>query len=312
MTSDLKIGFIGFGEAGYHLAKGLRGAGVEHLRAYDINARTPGLGEYITSRAQQTGVPLLDSPADVADECEILLSVVTAASAVEAAAQTAAYLQPRHYYADLNSVSPDTKRAIEQTVTSAGARFVEAAVMAPVPPYGHRVPILLGGANAPAFAELLTPAGMRLEVVSDRVGSAVAVKMCRSIIVKGLEALLFECALGAVHYGADERVFASLDETFPGMNWSRLAGYMMSRVVEHGERRARELEEVAETLRAAGIDPVMAEATVRRQDWGAGLGLKEHFGGAIPEDYRAIIAAMGEKRERGIRGSEDAEFTERK
>src|SRR5262249_4945472 len=162
---------------------------------------------------------------------------------------------------DLNSVSPETKRDIEQTISASGARFVEVAVMAPVPPYGHKVPMLLGGANAQAFAELLSPVGMRFEVISDQVGAAVAVKMCRSIIVKGLEALLFECVLGATQYGADERVFASLNETLPGMNWSKLASYMIGRVVEHGERRAREMEEVAETLRAAGIEPIMAEAT---------------------------------------------------
>jgi hypothetical protein len=103
---------------------------------------------------------------------------------------------------------------------------------------------------------------------------------------------LFECVLGATKYGADKRVFASLEESYPGMNWSQLAGYAISRVVEHGERRARELEEVAATLRAAGIEPMMAEAIVKRQDWGAQLRLKEHFGGQVPEDYPAIVQAI--------------------
>jgi hypothetical protein len=66
----------------------------------------------------------------------------------------------------------------------------------------------------------------------------------------------------------------------------------MSRVVEHGERRARELEEVAATLRAAGIEPLMAEAIVKRQDWGAQLGLKEHFNGHVPEEYRVLAEAI--------------------
>ncbi|MCI0390052.1 MAG: DUF1932 domain-containing protein [Acidobacteria bacterium] len=294
MNDKLKIGFIGFGEAGYHLAKGLRGVGVTNLCAYDINTHTPKLGPRIEQRAAETEVALLESSGRLARECDILLSVVTANSAAEAAAQTAPFLQARHYYADLNSVSPETKRTIEQTIAATGARFVEAAVMASFPSYGHRVPMLLGGAHAQGFADLLAPVGMRFEVVSDQVGAAVAVKMCRSIIVKGLEALLFECVLGATRYGADERVFASLDETFPGLNWSKLAGYLMSRVVEHGERRARELEEVAATLRAAGIEPMMAEAIVRRQDWGAQLNLKEHFGNQVPEDYRAIVQAIAE------------------
>jgi 3-hydroxyisobutyrate dehydrogenase-like beta-hydroxyacid dehydrogenase len=186
---------------------------------------------------------------------------------------------------------------IAQSIALVGSRFVEAAVMAPVPPYGHQVPMLLGGVDAVRFSEMLSPLGMRFEIVSDQIGAAVAVKMCRSVIVKGLEALLFECVLGATHYGADERVFASLEESYPGMNWRKLAGYAMSRVIEHGERRARELEEVAATFRAAGIEPTMAEAIARRQDWGARLGLKEHFGGKIPEDYRAIAKGVAEKEE---------------
>jgi 3-hydroxyisobutyrate dehydrogenase-like beta-hydroxyacid dehydrogenase len=292
MSDELKIGFVGFGEAGYNLAKGLRGAGVTRMFAYDINARTAKLGERIKLRAAETQVTLFESSERLAGECDILLSVVTAGSAAEAASQTAPYLRPDHYYADLNSVSPETKRAIERIIAAAGARFVEAAVMAPVPPYGHRVPMLLGGSHAQAFADLLSPAGMRFEVVSDQVGAAVAVKMLRSIIVKGLEALLLECALGAAHYGAEERVFASLDETLPGMNWSKLADYMIGRIVEHGERRAREMEEVAETLRAAGVEPIMAEATARRQEWGARLNLLDHFGGKTPGSYRQALRAI--------------------
>jgi 3-hydroxyisobutyrate dehydrogenase-like beta-hydroxyacid dehydrogenase len=136
---------------------------------------------------------------------------------------------------------------------------------------------------------------MKLEVISERIGAASAVKMCRSVVVKGLEALLLECALGSVPYGADERVFATLDETFPGMDWKKLASYMIGRVVEHGERRAREMEEVAATLRSIGVEPIMAEAAARRQDWLAGLGLLEHFGGDPPDDYRAVVQAVVDK-----------------
>ncbi|MBI3427477.1 MAG: NAD(P)-dependent oxidoreductase [Acidobacteria bacterium] len=292
MNHEPKLGFIGFGEAGYHLAKGLRGAGMTRLAAYDLHTHTPGRGERIQQRAAETEVELAASSSQLAHASDILLSVVTASSAAEAATQTAPYLQARHLYADLNSVSPETKRALDQTIAATGARFVEAAVMAPVPPQGHRTPMLLGGASAQVFADLLTPYGMKLEVVSEQIGVAVAVKMCRSIIVKGLEALLFECVLGATKYGVDERVFASLEASWPGMNWSKLAGYCMSRVIEHGERRARELEEVAATLRAAGIEPLMAEAIVKRQEWGAQLGLNEHFGGQVPEDYRALAQAI--------------------
>jgi 3-hydroxyisobutyrate dehydrogenase-like beta-hydroxyacid dehydrogenase len=296
MDNGLTIGFVGLGEAGFHIARGLRGAGLVRIFAYDINAQTPRLGEKIQKRAEDSGTGLLDSSASLARECDIILSTVTANAAAEAAGQTAPYLEARHLYADLNSVSPALKQSIERIVTTSGARFVEGAIMLAVPPHGHRVPISLGGVHAQALVDLLAPCGMRLEVVSDQVGAASAIKMCRSIVVKGMEALLFECVLSATMYGADERVLASLGETFPGIDWSKLAGYMVGRVLEHGERRAREMEEVAETLRAIGVEPVMAEATARRQEWGAGLNLLDQFGGRAPEDYREVVRAITNKK----------------
>jgi 3-hydroxyisobutyrate dehydrogenase-like beta-hydroxyacid dehydrogenase len=292
MENGPTIGFIGLGEAGFHIANGLRGAGLARIFAYDINAQAPRLGERIQKRAAESGTNLLDSSASLARESEIIISTVTANAAEEAARQTEPYLEARHLYADFNSVSPALKQSIEAMITARGARFVEGAIMMAVPPNGHRVPISLGGVHAWALVDALAPYGMRLEVVSDQVGVASAVKMCRSIIVKGLEALLFECVLSATRFGADERVFASLGETFPGIDWSKLASYMVGRVLEHGERRAREMEEVAETLRAIGVEPVMAEATARRQEWGARLNLLDEFDGRAPGDYREVVRAI--------------------
>jgi len=167
--------------------------------------------------------------------------------------------------------------------------------MAPVAPYGHRVPMLLGGRAAAPFAELMKPFGMRLEVVaSATVGAASAVKMCRSILVKGLEALMCECVLGASRYGADDHVFASVNESFPGIDWKKLADYMIGRVVVHGERRASELEEVAQTLRAIGIQPIIVEAAARRQDSIAKLGVSTRFGPEGPTTYRDLLEAIAE------------------
>ncbi len=294
MENSPVIGFVGFGEAGYHLAKGLREAGIRETFAYDLHTHTPGLGEKIRGRARETETLLLESNAELARASGIILSTVTASQAAVAARQTAPHLDARHWYADLNSVSPALKQSIAETVASSGARFVEIAVMAPVPPYNQRVPMLAGGAAAAEFAGALRPFGMSIEVVSTTVGTAAATKMFRSIMVKGIEALITECVLGAGRYGADERVFASLKDTFPGIDWPKLASYMVGRVVEHGERRAREMEEVAETLRSIGIEPIMAEATVRRMDWSAGLGLKEYFGGGAPSHYRELLEAVAE------------------
>ena len=297
----MTVGFIGFGEAGSTIASGLRAAGVERIATFDIAADDARLGPTIRERARRSGTTIVESAGDLVRASDILFSTVTSSSALDAARQTVAFLEPRHVYADLNSVSPALKQAIDGVVSASGARFVEVAVMAPVLPYGHRVPMLLGGSGAALFAERMTPFGMRCDVLSATVGTAAAVKMCRSIVVKGLEALMCECVLGASRYGAGAHVFASLNESFPGLDWQKLADYMVGRLVLHGERRAREMEEVAETLRAIGVEPIMAEATARRHDWSARLDLRSHFGPDGPKtagEMLDVIAGLTHVQER--------------
>ena len=283
----MKLGFVGYGEAAYHIAKGLRQPGVDSIAAYDIKVT-----DKVRQRAQETGTRLVNTNRELAESCEIMMSAVTADQALIAADQNKPYLNATHLYADLNSVSPGVKQSIARTIEATGARFVEIAMMAPVPPNGHKVPMLAGGQGAPDFVNRLAPLGISAEIVSREVGTAAATKMFRSIMIKGLEALITECVLGASRYNAEPRVFASLAESYPGINWSELADYMVGRVVVHGERRAREMEEVAETLREIDIEPIMAEAIVRRMDWSVQLGLKELFKGEAPKSYRDVVDAV--------------------
>jgi 3-hydroxyisobutyrate dehydrogenase-like beta-hydroxyacid dehydrogenase len=292
LTGVESLGFVGFGEAAFHLAKGLREAGVKRTVAFDIHMHTPGLGEKIQQRAKETQTSLVEFSAALA-ATDVIISAVTADQAADAAKQAAPYLTSRHIYADLNSVSPRTKEKVAEIITRSGAHFVEIAVMGPIPPKLHKTPMLLGGAFASEFQEMFAPYGMRLDVVStDQIGRAAAVKMFRSVIYKGLEALIFECVLGASQYGAEPRVFASLAENFPGIDWKQLADYMVGRVVVHGERRAREMDEVARTLEELGIEPMMAAATVRRMDWAADLNLRDAFAGGFPQTYQQVLDAM--------------------
>ncbi len=286
----MRIGFIGFGEAAYHIAKGLQQPGISSIAAFDINVT-----DRLRQRAREAETRLVETNQELAQSCDIMMSAVTADQAMNAAEQNAPHLTSGHLYADLNSVSPGVKQSIDRVIEATGARFAEIAMMAPVPPYGHKVPMLAGGAGAPEFVEKLAPFGISAEIVSREVGTAAATKMFRSIIVKGLEALLTECVLGASRYNADERVFASLAESFPGIDWKQLADYMVGRVVVHGERRAREMEEVAATLREIDIEPIMAEAIVRRMDWSVEAGLKQHFGGEAPKSYRDVVDAAVKK-----------------
>jgi 3-hydroxyisobutyrate dehydrogenase-like beta-hydroxyacid dehydrogenase len=265
---------------------------LSELVAFDIHTNTPGRGEKIRRRAEETGTRLLASNAELAEAADWIWSAVTSEQAEAAAAQNIPYLRPRHLYADSNSVSPAVKQGIARTITATGARFVEVAMMQPVPPYGHRVPILAGGGAAGEFQARMTRHGMRIQVAGPEVGKAAATKMFRSIVIKGMEALITECVLGAGRYGAEQGVFASSAETYPGIDWPALADYMIGRVVEHGERRAREMEEVAETLGSIGIEPIMAAATARRQEWSAKIGLKRYFNGEPPKNYREFLEAV--------------------
>ena len=184
MGTTPAIGFIGFGEAGYTIASGLRDAGVEErISAYDIATDATDRGPLIRERARLSHTTLVGSSAEVAAASDILFSTVTSTSSLDAARQTQPFLASRHIYADLNSVSPARKREIADVVRAGGAGFVEAAVMAPVQPYGHKVPMLLGGDAASRFIEAMAPLGMRLANLHADVGTDAAVKMCRSIVV---------------------------------------------------------------------------------------------------------------------------------
>ena len=141
---------------------------------------------------------------------DLVISAVTASSAAEAARDAAPFLRSGQIYLDINSVSPETKREIARTLGESPAAFVEAAVMAPVSPQRLKVPMLLGGADAATVAERLQAIGMNVKPISDRIGVASAIKMCRSIIIKGLEAITVESMFTARRYGAEKEVLDRL------------------------------------------------------------------------------------------------------
>ena len=263
---DRRLAVIGFGEAGRILAGGLAASRLFDVSAYDILVQDPAARGAMLAAASERRVTMADTHEAAIAGARIIVSAVTAASSTDVAREAASALAPDQIFADLNSVSPGTKRVNAKLIESARGHYVDVAVMAPVPPYGLKVPILLGGIAARDLAARLAPAGMSLEVVADDVGTASAIKMCRSVMIKGIEALVVECMLGARRYGVEDRVLASLDETFPQMKWDERADYLVSRVVVHGRRRAAEMREVAATLREAGVEALMASATAQCQD----------------------------------------------
>ena len=267
MTSNTsRIALIGFGEVGSLFARELMATGRHSVAVYDILFDTAP-GTAMKDRARVLNAVPCPTAAEAAKDALVVISAVTATSAADVAREAGDYLKPGQFFLDINSVSPETKRGDEALVAKSGADYVEAAVMAPVALYGIKVPMLLGGRRAVALAEILNPSGFRMTPVAETVGQASAIKMCRSVFIKGIEALAVEGFLAARRYGVEDKVIASLDETFPSLDWEKQAGYLISRVLEHGRRRAAEMRESAETIAAAGIEPLMTLATARRHDW---------------------------------------------
>jgi len=264
---ERRIAVIGFGEAGRILAAGWAASGRFDVSAWDILMHDTVARDGMLAAAQERNVAMATSHAAAIRGAGIIVSAVTANSATDVARDAAPSLLPGQIFADINSVSPATKKVNAKVIEQADGVYVDVAVMAPVPPYGLAVPMLLGGAGAEAFASRMQGMGMRLDVVGSEVGAASAIKMCRSVMVKGIEALVVECCLGARRYGVEERVLASLDETFAKLRLTDRADYLVSRVVVHGRRRAAEMREVAATLDEANVTPRMARATAELQDW---------------------------------------------
>ena len=261
----MQVALIGYGEVGRILAEDLRAQGVV-VTAYDRKLdATDSMARPLREHAARFGVTLAASHADAVRAAGLVISAVTASQAVPVAQACAGAMPPGAYFLDFNSASPGAKISAAGLVNAAGGRYVEGAVMTTLPPYRIQVPLLLGGPDAAALEPLLLGLGFAPRIVSAQLGVASATKMCRSILIKGLEALVIEAYTTARHYGVEEAVIASLVETYPGIDWEKQGAYLFQRVIEHGRRRSEEVREVAVTVRDAGLDPYSASGTADRQ-----------------------------------------------
>jgi 3-hydroxyisobutyrate dehydrogenase-like beta-hydroxyacid dehydrogenase len=289
------LSFIGFGEAGQAIAAGLRQAGVERIAAWDI-LFPQAAGERLLRAGAAIGVRCAPSAAAAVDEADIVVSAVTAAASVDAAQSVKAHLTGKPFVLDINSVSPGRKQQTAKLLGDA-ARYVDVAVLAPIHPARHQTPMLLAGPHAAAVTQILAALGMRANVAGAEVGAAAAIKMVRSVMIKGIEALTLECFLAAARGGVVEEVAASLKNNYPDLDWSKVIPYNLERMATHGERRAAEMEEVAATLRELGVEPLMTAATVERQREMGQIGTQQGVRGALgKKDGAAMLNAISAAR----------------
>lgn len=296
----ITLGLIGYGEVGGIFGRGLLGqAGIDGVVAWDLRFADPVAGSAARAAAEVDGMRVASGMAALCAHADLFISAVTASQTFAVAEEAARHARAGARFLDLNSASPGTKQRAADALRAAGVDYVEAGVMTSVPPYGIRVPMLLGGAQAHALAATLNGWGMDAQVASDALGVASAIKMSRSIMIKGLEALVIESFTTARHYGVEAQVLATLKETFPQIDWPRQGAYFFSRVVQHGKRRAEEMRESAQTVREAGFEPLMTAGIASKQDWVARLASTGLFDGldgkSAWEDYAdRLIGNVGD------------------
>lgn len=279
---------IGFGEAGQAFAAGWRSEGADAIAAYDIKTADPETAEAKRADYERARVTGRNTLAEALADARLVVSVVTADQARAAAEAAAPLLARRALYLDCNSCAPSTKQGSAAIIESAGGRYVDVAVMAPVHLWRHKTAMLVSGPHAEAAAHAMEALGMAPRVVEGGVGAASSIKMIRSVMIKGLEALTIECILSAVKAGVDKEVLASLDATFPGFDWTAKSAYMLERAATHGVRRAAEMREVALTIDDLGLMGRMSRAAAERQDEIGRLRVRAEEN----EDYAALARRL--------------------
>lgn len=292
MISAPDIGFLGFGEAAEAILTGLRQANPAlGALAYDIKTADPASAAAKRADYDRMNVEETETAADLG-RAALIFSLVTADQAGAAAEATARGKLDGALFLDGNSCAPDTKRANAAMIEAAGGRYVDCAVMAPVHPKLHQTPCLLSGPHAAEAAARINALGMAAELAEGPVGTASMRKMLRSVMIKGLEALVLECLLAARQAGVERETLASLEASFPGFGWEARAAYNIERVTTHGTRRAAEMREVAKTVAALALPADMSNAIVAWQERIGALGLPPGEAALAPR-ADAILAALG-------------------
>ena len=262
----MKLGFIGYGEAAFCITSGLLENGVDGIIAFDKMQDTPGFCEKIRSRAAEAKVELMPSPADVVSRCDVVIAAVQSSYAVEVCEMIKDSLRPGQIYADVSASSPTIKETIWSLVQDTGVLFADAAMMGLLPVRRHQVPITASGNGAQAFADAVTPIGMNVKVIGERPGMASAIKLIRSIYMKGYDALLFEMLRAAEAFDVFDEIIDNVGESMDGVPFRTLIEWMFPGLGVHAKRRSSEMKGTEAMLAEKNIDFSMTHAIKAQLD----------------------------------------------
>ena len=281
-----KIGFIGFGEVARTLSQRMKEMGGEII-AYDKFA------DRIKNKAEEIGIPLMGRMEEIIHSCSLILSTLWPDAALESAKEAAFFLSAGQIYCDLNSISPETTEEIQKVVSPTGADFVKIGIMAGIPDRGFQVPLIAGGTKAKEVEEILSSLGLIIRAISLDPKHPAAIKILRSICLKGLVAVTYEMLRGAEKYGVCDQILESASEVMSKASFKDILSNWIASTAIHARRRAKEMEEVIETLENSGIDPVMSIGTKKIFEEIASFQLDEIFKGQIPDSFHEVLEKIG-------------------
>jgi 3-hydroxyisobutyrate dehydrogenase-like beta-hydroxyacid dehydrogenase len=284
----VQVGFIGFGEAARVLAGGLNAAGASLLAYCHGTRHAPPYAAEFRREAAALGVRLVDTLEDLARGAEVLISAVSPGAAGAVGAETAWLLGPRHLFVDVNAVAPATKDVIAAGVAASGARFVDAELMGAASLYGAAVPLYVSGSGAEEFRQAFAPLGLNVTLVAGAPSAAATLKMLRSVVTKGMEAVIVEAMFAAFRAGVRE-AFAAITGPMDAVKFSDFARMCITSDPIHAGRRAEEMQGVSEVARRLGGEPIMTDAAQRRLAWSAGLGGRPGEPVPATSDYLEVL-----------------------
>jgi len=290
----MKLGFIGFGEVGHEMTSGFKKEGLQGIVAYDIIQDEPKSGALVRSRAQDAGVALLPNWREVAKYATIIIAAVPGANALAAASETVKALDSTKIYVDVSTSSPATKKKIYEIVRKTGARFVDGAMMGMLITTQHKVPTLVSGDGADQFIKVMTPYNMKLTKISEVPGDAIAIKLVRSIYMKGMTALSVEMLEVASKLNVERRVLDSVSDTLNAGPFEEVMNFLVTAGSVHAKRQAHEMVDVRSMMEELQIEPTMTIATEKRLRWLASKNFKERFQGKRPETWELLVKVFHE------------------
>lgn len=291
-----RLGFLGFGEAAFHMACGLAQEGVQNISAYDIALDQEGpYRDTVRRRMEEASTAICDSIDSLTQSSDLIVAAIPANFAREAGLSALPHLRPGQCYVDVSTASPGTKLELERSFQEKGVHFVDAAMMGPLPIFAHKVPMLVSGNGADIWCDFLNQHGGRAERVEGEAGTATKIKLVRSVFMKGLEALFVETFLFARRCGVETLILKSLATTLDNDPFEKTALRMSAADTVHAERRAHEVSESIRLMQELGVAPIMADAIRTRLERSAATGLRVDLKGIPPESFEALYALWEKK-----------------